>query len=575
MKLKYFFQVLLVTCSVFINAQNSLRSGSISTSSLEKVINSHRDLPPDLEQVKILLEPLKLRNSDVDLIVYDAILANAYAKKFDKINEKSNYLYLKSIKEAKKQNHRDLELWATVNYAEYLYNFRQITTALPVFMSAAEMIDRIEPTKILFPAQSYTKIGFYLGTIGDDSESIKYLKKALSYSQPASSDHALILDNLGMAYLRTGDLVNAEKNITLASNISKEIGDEIRYAKTLGNLAQIKEKNRDYKGAMQLLKEDIAISEQSDSDMNTMYAYTVLARVLIAYSKFSEANNYLKKAQEIAQKKSYFKINELAILKLKLQILNHDHQSADELIVRRRISALEDSLNKTDGVLPLNQANWMVHKRKYQQSIIENEKKLRSESNWKKGVSGLAGFLIVFSLLIFVDLNRREKKVQIENERKFAEYENARLLTEKKLLEANRTLEAQIIFLKDKNVQIQKLKTEINDRQESQLDNGRSDTGRLDELLQTHLMTEENWQNFRREFRREHSTFYDNIQESFPEITESNLRIILLQKLGFTNAEISGLLGITIEAVKKSKQRLKHKLGEKYGILFQLLVAKD
>lgn len=61
--------------------------------------------------------------------------------------------------------------------------------------------------------------------------------------------------------------------------------------------------------------------------------------------------------------------------------------------------------------------------------------------------------------------------------------------------------------------------------------------------------------------------------ENFPEITDSNLRIILLQKLGFTNAEISGLLGITIDAVKKSKQRLKRKLGEKYDLLFQMIAS--
>ena len=52
--------------------------------------------------------------------------------------------------------------------------------------------------------------------------------------------------------------------------------------------------------------------------------------------------------------------------------------------------------------------------------------------------------------------------------------------------------------------------------------------------------------------------------QDFPEINDSNLRIILLQKLEFTNAEISGLLGVTVDAVKKSKQRLRKKLGDKY-----------
>lgn len=45
----------------------------------------------------------------------------------------------------------------------------------------------------------------------------------------------------------------------------------------------------------------------------------------------------------------------------------------------------------------------------------------------------------------------------------------------------------------------------------------------------------------------------------FPEISEAALRIELVQKLGFTNAETARILGITVDAVKKSKQRLRKK----------------
>ncbi len=54
----------------------------------------------------------------------------------------------------------------------------------------------------------------------------------------------------------------------------------------------------------------------------------------------------------------------------------------------------------------------------------------------------------------------------------------------------------------------------------------------------------------------------------FSDLTESNLRIITLLKLELSNQEISSLLGITIDAVKKSKQRLRKKFGEQYEELF-------
>ena len=75
-------------------------------------------------------------------------------------------------------------------------------------------------------------------------------------------------------------------------------------------------------------------------------------------------------------------------------------------------------------------------------------------------------------------------------------------------------------------------------------------------------MTDENWNNFKREFKKEYGPFYETLMTDYPELKDSNLKIIILQKLRFSNSEIASLLGITTDAVKKSKQRLKKKLGE-------------
>ncbi|WP_278021370.1 hypothetical protein [Flavobacterium ginsengisoli] len=87
-------------------------------------------------------------------------------------------------------------------------------------------------------------------------------------------------------------------------------------------------------------------------------------------------------------------------------------------------------------------------------------------------------------------------------------------------------------------------------------------------------MTDENWSAFKREFINQYSDFYYAIIENFPEVKESNLKIIMLQKLNLNNYEMSNLLGVTIDAVKKSKQRLKKKLGDKYDLLFEMVEYK-
>ena len=572
----YFLKVFFLCFSFFLQAQEiQLAPSGNKISDWEHVISQVQNSKSDLSSLKNFLNPLKSRNSKSDIIIYDALLANSYATHFDKVNDKSDYYYKKSISNAKKFKNASLDIWVNLHYADYLYNYRQMTSALPVFISVIDKIEQLNPNDLLFPAESFTKIGFFMGTIGDNVEAIKYLEKAHQFAKPRSSEYAKISDNLGLYFFKIGDLKKAKKHFEEAANIAKSIEDELRYAKALGNLALIYERNWDFAKAVALVKEDIEISERNKSDQNTMYAYTLLTRLLIANNQIAEAKESAEKANEIAKSKSYFKINELEILKLRLTIFNKEQKGDDELAIRRRIGILEDSLNKTDGVLPLNQANWLVQKRKYQQDIELAEKKLSSESFWKNVIFIIAGFLILSVVLILVNAKRREKKKKQQMENKIIAYENAKLRNEQKLLEARRTLDAQINFLKEKNVQIQKLHTEIKHIKESTSSNSENEQGKLDEILKSHLMTEENWLSFKREFKKEYGSFLESLEETFPEITDSNLRVILLQKLGFTNAEISGLLGITIDAVKKSKQRLKHKLGDKSDLLFDMIASSE
>ena len=72
-------------------------------------------------------------------------------------------------------------------------------------------------------------------------------------------------------------------------------------------------------------------------------------------------------------------------------------------------------------------------------------------------------------------------------------------------------------------------------------------------------MTDESWGNFKNIFAHEQNDFVKYLSQNFPSLTESNLRTIYLLKLGLNNLEISQILGISADSVKKAKQRLKKK----------------
>ena len=154
------------------------------------------------------------------------------------------------------------------------------------------------------------------------------------------------------------------------------------------------------------------------------------------------------------------------------------------------------------------------------------------------------------------------------NDNKVLKLHNEKLKSESRLNKANKTLDSYKIYLADKNTQIEILNKEIDNLSKSSNKKTEEHELQLNNLLKSHLMTDENWNNFKKVFASEKADFVSYLENNFSDLTESNLRIIYLTKLGLTNIEIAHLLGITPDSVKKAKQRLRKKY-DNYELIFK------
>jgi len=180
---------------------------------------------------------------------------------------------------------------------------------------------------------------------------------------------------------------------------------------------------------------------------------------------------------------------------------------------------------------------------------IELEQALLVQKTWF-----LISFLLfIILVLLYILYKRRIKLNRVEFQNKLLGFQFDKMQIETKLTEANNSLDSFHTYIDSKNQQIGQLEKELlhikNQHQKSSLEN----------LLASHLMTDDNWTLFKRAFREEQPTYYNHLLTRFPTLTESNLRIILLQKMGLNNQEIGQITGITADAVKKAKQRLRKK----------------
>ena len=101
--------------------------------------------------------------------------------------------------------------------------------------------------------------------------------------------------------------------------------------------------------------------------------------------------------------------------------------------------------------------------------------------------------------------------------------------------------------------------------QQFQWDKPKNDADNMDHshtesLYNSRILTEEDWETFKRRFESGHPGYLLRLRTAYPELSSAEERLLLLIKLGLNSQEVADTLGITINGVKKGRQRLRKRL---------------
>ena len=569
MKVSIFFTLLLFPF-LFLSSFSSI-SKNDERILIEKIIEQNKNVT---DSIQLQNNFKKLDISSTSFLskslksIYQVYLANLYAQTNDKLNKKSNSLFESALKVSKNVNSPELQIWVNTQYGYYYYNFSQYQNAYPYFMEASKLLDLTKDEDIFSKSDVYKKNAFYFMNVKEFDKSEKYLLLALKYTNKKDHEYGTILNAIGHVFMNKNNINKANNYFELTKEYAIQNKDEIRYAKALGDIASINILNKQYNLAIDNLKKDIKISKKLKNARNLMYANIQLGKLYLQLNRIDDAKIILNEAKEYASQKIYLNSFEYDIYKILLEIAVKNNNTNEELISRRKLDELELELQKTDGQNVINEINWKIQQDNFNFKF-EAEKAEQEKTTILKNALFLISFLLIIIILFVIISYRRRIKIQNFNyENKVLSIQNDKLKSENKLNETTKTLEAYKTYLSEKNKQIVTLKKEINTVSNSNFSNKAQQYDELVNLLDSHLMTAKNWTNFKSIFDHEQKNFIEHLDQNFTGLTESNLKIIYLLKLGLTNIEISQLLGISADSVKKSKQRLKKKY-ENFELIFQ------
>ncbi len=492
-------------------------------------------------------------------VIYTVFLAKIYSASTDKINTKSEQLFKQALVKAKKLNNPELLIWLNTENGAYYYQYNEFLKAFPYFMQASKLLETTSDKQLFQKTAIYKKNAFFFNMINDKEKAEQYYLSALKTANKTEKNYGTILNSLGNNYFEKKEYNKAFYYFEQTKTYAIQNNDQIRYAKALGDLALVYIQQKNYPKAIELLKKDIEISTQLKEDRNNMFAQIRLGKLYLQLQQIDDAKIVLNKAKNYSVTKQYLNTfsKEIYVLLLDIALKQNDVQT--EFDARRKIDELETLINEKEGENIFNIINWEIQKDNFNYQL-ETEKIKREKSNiLRNSLYTIVSLLCIIIVFIYVAFKR---KIKIQN----TIYENTllnlkldKLNSENKLNEAYQTLDTYKIYLSEKNIQIKALHKEINKIERSNEPQLESKKKQLNDLLISHLMTETNWNNFKNIFIYEQKEFYQKITDNLPNVTDSNLRIIFLNRLGLNNVEISRLVGTSPESVKKAKQRLKKK----------------
>ena len=170
----------------------------------------------------------------------------------------------------------------------------------------------------------------------------------------------------------------------------------------------------------------------------------------------------------------------------------------------------------------------------------DSEKKLKTiERNLS-----LALVLIVAIGSVYIYSNQRKRHRQAQH------------LKELKIKQKEQELENATLQLNDfaRNISEKSKQIELLENKQG------PDAEALSQLRKSTILTQEDWDYFKKLFGKVHGDYLHRLREKFPDLTQGEMRFIALSKLGLGYQEMSATLGISSHAVRTTKYRLLKKI---------------
>lgn len=469
------------------------------------------------------------------------------------IKEQLMHLYSVALDAAYQTEDEHLLGWVNFYSARRILQFGETAWAV---MYSKNGVDLFEKINYELEPPVYTELAELLYQIREFDESIKYAKKgiaawkSLNYEKEYSDPYKFKIrafNTIGNSFLRKNGYDSAMNYLREALQLALENADSVLEAKVLGNIGKIIYAQTNYDSAYKLFKIDYQFSLFDSGFNEAANASQWMAKSNLAMGNKIAALREAKEALQLLKlwpndqylRDTYFTLNEIY-----RSIGRYD----SAFFYNDRYIALNDSLEKeiATSSLEISKARLISEESRYRIEKINKEKEKQLLIR-----NSLMASIVAVSIIIFLIINRGRLKNKLALE--IAEQE--RMLMEQEIQSAKAQINDFTSHIIDKTILIERLEEQLK---------GTIQTAEQKELIaelnQQTILTEEDWFKFKSLFDKIYPKFFQNLKAKASDITVAEQRMAALTRLELSSKQMASMLGISVDSVHKTRQRLRQRL---------------
>lgn len=419
--------------------------------------------------------------------------------------------------------------------------------------------------------KSLISIGGIYFTQKDFSKALEYNQKVVELAEQSNEKHTLAgsLLNIGTIYLHTNNK-QALDYFRRALEISNNLNITPLKTGIVLSIGQYYFNESEYEKALESFSEALELSEIAGIKSNLCISKFHIARVYLVRKEFSRALGYAQSSLEMAKEIKLIE-TEKDLHKILAEIYAGTNNYKSAYTHSLHFKQLSDSIFNENNFKKITELEFTYNFEKERQAIaLEQQKRDELEAVRRRIQRSIiatlaACFLLVSMLAVYIHrLYRFNKK--------------ANLAIREMEQEKKRLLEHEIDLINQELEENQKALTAASLKLIQNSERDAETVRRLEAVLEStspegkrvilgiisdfkRISRSSNWNEFELLFQKVHKSFYDKLNENFPDLTANERKLCAFLKLNMSSKDIANITFQSEEALKKARQRLRQKLG--------------